>query len=194
MLIEQDVYTEASFRVCRAINEYMAEISGEKDNCFKTLSFLKFYDDNGEEKCKVNAYGGDEEPEIYGKEFNLKELRNHMEKEIPVYFRPFYKKRNEPIIYIGEKKIKREYKNPNNERPTKLHVAIPCTIDGDIAFIIQITSYVDLKFSKSRIRELIDNNLTIFTFYLKIVYMHQNQFEKIGLHFKNNGECHGKNN
>ena len=104
-------------------------------------------------------------------------------KSVPVHARPFLKRRIEPIIYLGNE-VKKEYIDFNDEHPTKLHISIPCSISGNVVAVLQITSYDDCLGTRSSIKDLIENQLAIFTSYLKVVYMHQMEHELLASSLK----------
>lgn len=172
-----DVYTEACFRVCAAVDELLQGIC--TTGSFRVMTFLRTTLDKDE--YHINAYSPQEPaPEAYGVSFDLERLKgnNIRKKSIPVHARPFLNKRFEPIIYT-DKEVKREYSDFNMAHPTKLHISIPCSVNSMVVTVLQITSYDNCLGSKSNIQDLIKNVLVIYTSYLKTVYMHQIEHEKI---------------
>ncbi len=169
-----DVYSEACFRVCAAIDELLQEISGFRS--FRVLTFLRTTGDRDE--YYINAYSPQEPaPESLGTKFDLSVYKSTKgKKKIPLHARPFLNERFEPIIYLGDE-VKKHYLNFNNEHPTELHISIPCSVNKKVVAAVQITSYNNCLGTKSNIKSLIENSLVIFTSYLKVVYMHQMQHE-----------------
>ena len=172
-----DVFTEACFRVCAAVDELLQEISGM--STFRVMTFLRT--DVGHDSYHINAYSPQEPaPEAYGVQHDLDEFKKSgvRKKSIPVHARPFLNKRFEPIVYTA-KEVRREYRDFNVEHPTKLHISIPCTVNGMVVAVLQITSYEECLGGKSSISDLISNVLVIYTSYIKTVYMHQIEHEQL---------------
>lgn len=166
-----DIYSEACFRVCAAVDELLQEISGL--NSFRVVTFLRTT--GNKDEYYINGYSPqDPAPEACRERFDLSEYRGKGKK--PVHARPFLNKRFEPIIYIN-REVEKEYLDFNNQHPTKLHISIPCSVNNKVVAVLQITSYDNCPWTKSNIRDLIDNSLAIFTSYLKVVYMHQMEHE-----------------
>lgn len=174
---DHDVYSEACFRVCAAVDDLLQDISGLKS--FRVVTFLRTT--NEKDEYYINGYSPqDPAPEACGERFNLdkykNKYRNKGKKEVPVHARPFLNKRFEPIIYIGTE-VESEYLDFNAQHPTKLHISIPCSVNNKVVAVLQITSYDNCLGTKSNIKDLIENSLVIFTSYLKVVYMHQMEHE-----------------
>lgn len=172
-----DIYSEACFRVCAAIDELLQEISGLKS--FRVVTFLRTTNDKDE--YYINGYSPQyPQPEACREKFDLGKYkgkyRGKAKKDIPVHARPFLNKRFEPIIYL-DNEVKDEYLDFNEQHPTKLHISIPCSVNNEVVTVLQITSYDNCLGTKSNIKDLIDNSLVIFTSYLKVVYMHQLEHE-----------------
>lgn len=174
-----DVYSEACFRVCAAVDELLQEISGF--NSFRVIAFLRTTRDKDE--YYINGYSPqDPPPEACRERFDLNQYKSKYEgknkdkEKVPVHARPFLNKRFEPIIYI-DSEVKKEYSDFNDQHPTKLHISIPCSVNNKVVAVLQITSYDNCLGTKSNIKDLIENSLAIFTSYLKVVYMHQMQHE-----------------
>jgi hypothetical protein len=172
-----DVFTETCFRVCAAVDELLQEISGM--NSFCVMTFLRT--DDGCDSYHINAYSPQEPvPEAYGTQHDLEAFKKSgiRKKSIPVHARPFLNKRFAPIIYNAAE-VRREYKDFNAAHPTKLHISIPCTVNGMVVAVLQITSYEDCLGPKSCIDDLVSNVLVIYTSYIKTVYMHQIEHERL---------------
>lgn len=172
-----DVYSEACFRVCAAVDELLQEISGLKS--FRVVTFLRTTNDKDE--YYINGYSPqDPAPEACRERFDLDKYkgkhRGKGKKDIPVHARPFLNKRFEPIIYI-DTEVENEYLDFNDQHPTKLHISIPCSVNNKVVAVLQITSYDNCLGTKSNIKDLIENSLAIFISYLKVVYMHQMEHE-----------------
>lgn len=172
---DHDVYTEACFRVCAAVEELLCEVSG--GNSFRVMTFLRTTKEK--DQYYINGYSPQEPmPEAYTVIFDLEDFKKLPKKDIPVHARPFLNERFEPIIHIGDA-VATEYKHFNEEHPTKLHISIPCTSQGRVFAVLQITSYEDCLGDKLTIQDLIENVLTLYTSYLKVVHGHQMQHELI---------------
>ena len=119
------------------------------------------------------------EPEMYGTTFVLENYKSLKKKKIPAHAQPFLNNRSEPLILIGSKNVRKAYQNFNEKNPTKLHVGIPIAINGMITMVVQITSHDEYAGTEGNIRDLIENVLSIFISYLKVIYVHQMKHEQL---------------
>lgn len=174
---DHDIYTETCIRICNAVNDLLNTITDS--NSFRVITFLRTT--KGEDEYHINGYSPQEPvPEAYNCSFKLAEYQRKgiRKKCIPVHARPFIMKRFEPIIYL-DKEVRKEYLDFNDAHPTKLHISIPCSVNGKVVAVLQITSYENLLGNKSNIKDLIENVLVIFTSYLKTAYIRQMEHELI---------------
>ena len=172
---ETDFFTETCFRVCDAIKEVLQK---ESEKEYRVILFLRTNIDQDE--YHINGFSPlSSEPEIYGKSFSLDELNAQPKKWLPAHARPFLNNRCEPLILVGQKEVRKVYRNFNDQNPTKLHIGIPIAIRGMVTMVLQITSHDDYKGTEDNIRDLIENVLNLFVAYLKVTYMHQIKHEQI---------------
>lgn len=172
---DHDVYSEACFRVCAAVEDLLKEASG--GNSFRVVTFLRTTKDK--DQYYINGYSPQNSTlEADNVVFDLDDFRKLPKEQRPVHARPFLNERYEPIIYIGAE-IESEYTHFNIDNPTKLHISIPCTSQGRVFAALQITSHEDWLDSKSTIRDFIENVLSLYTTYLRVVHGHQMQHELI---------------
>lgn len=172
---DHDVYTEACFRVCAAVEELLREVSGGYS--FRVMTFLRTT--KGKDQYYINGYSPEEPaPESETTIFDLDDLRKATKSEIPVHAEPFLNKRFEPVVYLGDA-VAKAYKDFNENHPTKLHIGIPCTAQGRVFAVLQITSYDNCLGDRVKVDSLIENVLSIYTTYLKVVHGHQMQHELI---------------
>lgn len=170
-----DIYTETCFRICVAVDELLQEISGR--NSFRVMTFLRT--NTTRDEYYINAFSPqDPAPEMYHEHFWLDEFRTMKKSKIPVHARPFLNPRFEPIIYVGDE-VEKKYTNFNKNHPTRLHISIPCSVNGAVVAVLQITSYEDCLGPKSNIKALIDNVIGIYMHYLKTTYIQQIKHERL---------------
>lgn len=172
---EHDIYTETCFRICVAVDELLQEISCT--NSFRVMTFLRT--NTTRDEYHVNAFSPqDPAPEMYGKHFGLDEFRRMKKEAVPVHARPFLNSRFDPIIYVGDE-VEKKYTDFNKDHPTRLHISIPCSVNGAVVAVLQITSYEDCLGPKSNIKDLIDNVIGIYICYLKTTYIQQIKHERL---------------
>lgn len=172
---DHDIYTETCFRICVAVDELLQEISGT--NSFKVMTFLRTK--TTKDEYHVNAFSPqDPAPEMYGNHFELDTFRKMEKKNIPVHARPFLNSRFDPVIYVGDE-VEKKYTDFNKNHPTRLHISIPCSVNGAVVAVLQITSYEDCLGPKSNIKALIDNVIGIYICYLKTTYIQQIKHERL---------------
>ncbi len=174
---EADFLTEACFRICDVINNVLQK---DTDNKFRVTTFLRTNIDQDEYRI-IGFSPLSAEPEMYGTTFVLENYKSLKKKKIPAHAQPFLNNRCEPLILIGSKKVSKAYQNFNEEQPTQLHIGIPIAINGMITMVIQITSHDEYTGTEGNIRDLIENVLSIFISYLKVIYMHQMKHEQLSL-------------
>ena len=172
---ETDFFTSTCFRMCDAINNIL---QNKTNNKFRTTTYLRT--NNAKDEYHINAFSPlSDEPESYHSTFFLDDYKDKKKRDIPVHAWPFLNTRCEPLILIGEKNVKKAYKDFNYSNPTKLHIGIPISINGMITMVIQITSHDKYTDTDSTINDLIENVLNIFISYLKVVYVHQMMHEQL---------------
>ncbi len=173
--LSHDSFSEFCFFICKSVRELLQK---DGKNCFRVMTFLK---DQQKDEYYCNAFSPmDPTPEVYGMKLSLAEYRKSgiKKKDVPVHARPFLHRNFEPIIYLGEE-VKKNYKNYKEDHPTKLHIGIPCTVNGSVVAVLQITAYESCLGSKTNINELIKSTLGLYVAQVKNNYVLQMQHQQI---------------
>lgn len=175
---EHDTYTDICFRTCNAVENLLQEISGKQT--FRVATFLRKIETPNE--YGMNGFSPLEPvPESYGKSFpiNLAKGKHARKAKCHTHKKPFINPRTEPIILLGDE-VKKSYLDFNDSHPTKLHISIPCSVNGEVVAVMQITSYDENALgNKGDIQVFIKTVLVLFTAFLKVAYSHQLQHETL---------------
>lgn len=171
-------FFDICFSYCKAILGTLNSVSEVRNPGLKVEIFVRNRESDDKDTYQMIAYAPrtGTPPEAYHPEkdpFDLAVFRNKLgpdidygdeqfqeltrKNKIPCHSWPFLSKRNEIITLFGKEQIEGYYINYHSKKPTKLHIAIPAVVIGDLTLVvIQITSKKEFVFGN---KDEIENNI-----------------------------------